>query len=64
MSSISKINNICKVDGKLMEETYINKKYNNKKFAKKDVPFPVTISFHGYGCSCSLLESNTEVDIL
>ena len=61
MSLVSKIVHICKVGGKLMKEMFVIKKYNNGKFAKKIVHFPVPISSNGY---CSILVSDTEVDIL
>ena len=63
MSSVSKIGNICKVGGKLMQKTYVNKKYNNENFAKEGGLFTVPISFNRYVSNCSLLEHDTEVDI-
>ena len=33
MSLVSKIVHICKVGGKLMKKTYVNKKYKNENFA-------------------------------
>lgn len=61
MSLVSKIVHICNVGGKLMKETFVNKKYNNGKFAKKNRSFFCPISSNGY---CSILVSDTEVDIL